>query len=297
MRAALQLGLALACALVAQETGKPLLQNTGKPMLVDYSCTAEDIQWAGLGCTDDEPCPIYLELSGVESVGNKIFTAGNIHSGSGTLYSVVLASDDSGKTWREVHDRVRGGTLDHFQFIDFETGWISGQVVYPLPQDPFFLVTSDGGKTWRRRPVFAETRSGSILQFWFSSRANGSMVIDRGQAGDLGRYELYESPNGGETWMLREANERQLRIKRAAAAPVDWRIRADGATKAHVLERRQGERWVAMAAFAVAMRPCKPPPPPEPEAVPEPTVEEQPPAPETPPARPRTPPTLKRNPR
>lgn len=264
-------------------------------MVLDFQCTVDDIHWAGLSCSEDAPCPVYLELSDVESVGNKIFASGNIHSGSGTLYSVALASDDSGKTWREVHERVRGATLDHIQFIDFETGWIAGQSVYPLPQDPFFLISSDGGKTWRRRPIFSESRSGSISQFWFTSRANGSLILDRGQAGDLGRYELYESPNGGETWMLREATNRQPQIKRAVATQADWRIRADGAAKAYMLERRQGENWVAMASFAVAMRACTPPPD-EPAAQPE--VEQQQPPPEIAAPAPgrKAPPTLRRDP-
>lgn len=273
MRAALMLVVPLACAWQAQEPAEPLLQNTGKPMRVEFRCTAEDIQWAGLSCSAEEPCPVYLELAAVESVGNRIFAAGNIHSGVGTLYSILLASDDGGKTWREAHERVRGATLDRVQFIDFEAGWVAGQTVYPLPRDPFFLITSDGGKTFRRRPVFSESRGGSVLQFWFSSRTMGSMVIDRGQSGDLGRYELYESPNGGESWMLRETNEQPIRIKRAVGPAPDWRIRADGATQAYVLERRQGEKWSALAAFAVSIGPCTPPPPPPPPEVEEPAPE------------------------
>ncbi len=273
MGAALLVGVLFACALQAQEPEKPPLQNTGKPMQVEFRCTADDIQWAGLSCSEEEPCPIYLELSVVESVGNRIFAAGNIHSGIGTLYSILLASDDAGKNWREAHERVRGATLDQMQFIDFETGWVAGQTVYPLPRDPFFLITGNGGKTFRNRPVFSEARAGSVLQFWFSSRTEGSMVIDRGQSGELGRYELYESPNGGETWMLRQTNEKRIPIKRAAAPAADWRIRADKATQAYVLERRQGDGWAALAAFAVSIGPCTPPPPPPPPEVEEPAAE------------------------
>jgi hypothetical protein len=303
MKAALQLGLglALACGLAAQEPGRPVLQNTGKPIRVDFQCTLDDVLWAGLSCSEEEPCPVYLELSAVESVGNRIFAAGNIHSGIGTFYSILLGSEDSGKTWQEVHDRIRGGTLDHLQFFDFETGWVGGQVVYPLPRDVFFLITSNGGKSWRHRPVFSDTRSGSMSQFRFTSRTNGEMVLDRGPAGELGRYERYESPNGGETWMLRETNERRIEVKRPPADAADWRIRADAATSADVLERRQGERWAPVASFAVTLAPCRPAPPPEPEPAPEPDPEpdfeeDLPPAPKPPPP-PRRPPTLKRSPK
>jgi hypothetical protein len=242
----------------AEEPKTAVLQNAGKPMVVDFRCTNDDIQWAGLNCSEEEPCPVYLELTAVESVGNKIFAAGNIHSAASTLYSILLASDDAGKTWREPYQRVRGASLDHIQFVDFENGWISGQTVQPLPQDPFLLITSDGGKTWRQRPMFSEARSGAIVQFWFGSRINGSLVLDRGQSGEFGRWELYESPNGGETWMLRETNERQIRLKRSAGANTDWRIRADAASKAFHIERRQGERWGGLGAFLVRMPECKP---------------------------------------
>ena len=50
------------------------------------------MEWAGMSCSDEEPCPVYLELAAVESVGNRIFLAGNIHSNAVTLYSLLLAS-------------------------------------------------------------------------------------------------------------------------------------------------------------------------------------------------------------
>jgi hypothetical protein len=83
-------------------------------------------------------------------------------------------------------------------------------------------------------------------------------VVDRGQSGELGRYELYESPNGGETWMLRETNERPIRLKRAAGISPDWRIRADARTRSFAIERRQGEKWTALGSFAVGLPACRP---------------------------------------
>lgn len=243
---------------------RPALHYTGKPLRIECPCTNDDISSAGLNCTDDEPCPLYLELGAVEAVGNTVFVVGNFHTATVTLYSIVLSSDDAGKTWQEPHERMRATGLEHIQFVDFENGWISGQLLQPLPQDPFFLITSDGGKTWRRRSVFEESRTGSVSQFYFSSRSNGSMVIDRGETG---RFELYESPNGGETWMLREVNEKPLRIRRGAPPNTDWRIRADRASQAFWIERRQGSGWAPLAAFSVPAGACKPPapaPPPEP---------------------------------
>lgn len=294
MSIVLAVGIGLLAAMQAVAQAAPaILQNTGKPMQVEFRCTDEDMQWAGMSCTEEEPCPVYLELAAVESVGNRIFLAGNIHSASVTLYSVLLASSDAGQSWQEAYERVRGAGLDHIQFVDFETGWVGGQLLFPLPQDPFLLLTTDGGKSWRRRPIFNEPRSGSIQQFWFSSRNNGSVVIDRAQSGESSRYELYESPSGGESWMIKEVNERPIRLKRALPGAADWRIRADASSKSFKIERQQGERWNAIAGFLVPIGACKPAP----------RVEAPPPA-EAPkievtpaPKRPSTPPTLKRPPR
>jgi hypothetical protein len=236
----------------------PLLENSGKPMLLPFRCTEDDVQWGGLSCSADEPCPVYLELAAVESAAGGIFAAGNIHALDVTLYSVLLASEDAGHTWREAYERIRGASLDHIQFLDAELGWTSGQALSPLPQDPFLLLTSDGGKTWRQRVIFSESRVGSIQQFHFSAKDSGSLIIDRGPGSEGGRYELYESPDAGETWTIRATSDRPLTLKPSPVAPSEWRARADGPTQSFHLERRQGERWVSVAAFSVKLGACQP---------------------------------------
>jgi hypothetical protein len=237
-----------------------VLENTGKPMMVDFHCTRQDIEWAGMSCTADEPCPIYLELTAVESIGTQLFAAGNIHSPTVTLYSELLASDDSGKTWREGYERVRGAGLDHLQFAGLVNGWASGEQLSPLPQDPFLLITTDGGRTWRQQTIFAETRGGSIQQFFFSSKDDGSLVIDRGQARDGERYELYESSSGGRTWSVKEASNQPLRLKQGPASAALWRVEADGPTQSFRIEHQQDGRWTLAAAFAVNLGACTPEP-------------------------------------
>jgi len=254
-----------------QPAERPALQNSGKPMTVDFQCTDEDIQTFGLGCTLEDPCPIYLELSSVEAVGNHIFVAGNIHSSSSTLYSVLLTTGDAGKTWTEPHERIRTAGLDHIQFVDFENGWVSGEMLHPLPHDPFLLVTNDGGKQWHARSIFAEPRFALITQFWFTSRTNGVLLIDRGQGGDSGRYELYETPNGGESWGLRQTNDRPIQMRRFSGnADADWRLRADKATHSYRVEHHAGDAWRSIASFAVSLTACKPPEPPPPVTTPSP---------------------------
>lgn len=271
------MALVVACVMTAQappETRAPaeppkvetpvtqLLHNDGKPMVVAFGCTDDDMQWAGMSCSEEEPCPMYLELTAIETVGNRIIVLGNIHSQSTTLYSLLLSSDDGGVTWQEPYERMRGIGLDHIQLIDFQNGWISGETMVPVPRDPFFLITSDGGKSWRLRPVVAEGSGGAIQQFHFDSATDGAMVIDRMESADESRYELYETPNGGETWMIRRTSDRPITLPHAApdSASTGWRIRADARSKSFAIEKRQGEKWAAVANFLVQIGTCKPTP-------------------------------------
>ena len=274
----LLLALAVAVSLAparAQETpaaDKLVLTNNGKPMKLEVTCGNPEIDRFGLTCSLDEPCPLYLELAAVEAAGDKIFASGNLHTDKSTVASVLLASSDGGKTWTEPHPRLEGATLDLMQFIDLEVGWVSGEQAGALPRDPFFLLTTNGGKTWVRRPVFSETRVGMIDQFWFESRTAGAMTVDRTQTGDSGgRYELFESMTGGESWMLRQVSTKPVVLKKGRPpGPGTWRVRADGATKSFNIEKRGSAQWSPVASFLITVGDCRPAEPvlTEPEAAP-----------------------------
>jgi photosystem II stability/assembly factor-like uncharacterized protein len=122
-------------------------------------------------------------------------------------------------------------------------------------------LTTDGGKSWRQRPIFsesAENRLGTIQQFSFTSKESGSVIVDRGSGADGDRYELYESPDGGATWQFKQSSNKPLTLRRPAAVSTEWRLRVDSRTQAYHVERRSGERWTDLAAFAVKIGACKP---------------------------------------
>jgi len=238
--------------------GPPVLENTGKPMVLPLHCADEEMQWGGLTCSEEDPCPIYLELGAVAAQGGKIVVAGNIHSAAVTLASALLASEDDGHTWREPYERIRGAGLEHIQFLDGDTAWVSGLTLYPLVEDPFLLLSTDGGKTWHARPVASESHPGAIQQFFFGNRTNGALIVDRGRAAEGDRYERYESPNGGESWTIQEESVKPMTLKQTAAPQADWRVRADAASQSYQIEHRQGTRWTSLSAFAVKVGMCKP---------------------------------------
>jgi hypothetical protein len=249
-----------------------------------------------LPCSAEEPCPLFLELAAAEQVGPRILLTGNIHTGSATIESVLLMSDDGGFSWSEPHARIPSAVLDQVQFVDVETGWVNGHLLLNVPRDAFFLLTTDGGKTWRKRPLMSDPRTGAVEQFWFDSRTSGKLALDRVRAAENGlRYEIWESQTGGESWSIRQVDSRPIQFRKPSIEP-GLRLRADAASNTYRLERREGQRWAALASFTVAAGQCRPDPP-QPAAEPAPQI--PPPAaaePEPKPLKtPRKPPSL-RNP-
>jgi len=232
------------------------IENTGKPIRVPFECTEANTQAAGLSCSEEEPCPVFLELAGVDSAGNRIFLAGNLHTATTTLDSILLGSEDAGKTWSEPHPRIPASGLDQIQFIDFQNGWISGANLQSAPRDPFLLLTTDGGKTWHQRPIFDESRVASIERFRFGSRESGSLLVDARLDNNL--HELYETRTGGESWSMKQASEKPIAFpaQDAAATPV-WRLRADAANHSYDLEKSDGAHWQKVASFLVSAGACK----------------------------------------
>jgi hypothetical protein len=224
---------------------------------IPYTCTMADLDAFGLTCTPEEPCPVYAELASVEALGGRLFVTGNLHTVSATLYGLLLVSDDGGKTWTEPVKRDRWTSFEQIQFADLEHGWVSGVTIQPLPKDPFLLLTSDAGKTWRARPLFEESLYGSIQQFWFDNAKTGELVLDKSQGANQ-RYELYGTQSGGESWETKEVSNKPIKL--AGAKPKEnptWRLRTDSASKSFRVEQRMSEGWTLTAAFEIRVGDCK----------------------------------------
>jgi len=219
------------------------------PVKIEYTCPPEDIDGFGLACSPEDPCAVFLELSSVEAVGAKVFVAGNLHTERTTLYGILLVTEDGGKTWTEPEKRMRAAALEQIQFLDFANGWISGQVIEPLPRDPFLLITTDGGKTWRQKAVFEESRFGSVAQFWFDTKTAGELVIDHAS-----KHEVYSTNTGGESWEAKEVTSKPVKLK-GQRDNTTWRLRADG--KAFHVEQRGAARWESVANFTIHVADCK----------------------------------------
>lgn len=244
---------------------KPSYRYAGRPIALQAQCGDAEIADFGMSCGEDEPCPVYLELTAVASAGVRLFTIGNLHTGTATLWSVLLASDDDGQSWTEPVDRLRGVAFDQVQFPDFATGIVAGHTAGALSRDPFVLRTADSGKTWSRSPILEEGSVGSIERLHFDSATHGVVQLDRVRRGP-GRYATLETQDGGSVWTIRESSAERPSRPAGEIAPA-VRIVADAPSKSFRIERHEENRWRTVAAFAVAAGACQtgnPTAPPEP---------------------------------
>lgn len=246
------LSLAFALWLRAQSP----IPNTGQPIHIPFECTAPDTIAAGLICSEQEPCAVYLELANVEGIGDKLFLAGNLHSATNTLLSILLESDDAGQNWKEPVERMRVSGFDQIQFFDFGNGWVSGANLQGASRDPFLLRTTDGGRTWKQQPIFEESRVTSIERFWFESPEKGIMLVDATL--DNGKHELYTTENGGQTWTMKQSSEKPVKFPvNTDRGPAPWRLRADAASHSYAIEKSHSGGWQRVASFLVAAGACK----------------------------------------
>ena len=224
------------------------------PVHVDYTCTAEDIDSFGLSCSEDRPCPVFFEVSAMDSFGPHLFVAGDIHTSTTTLYGVLLSTDDGGASWSEAIARPRSTAFEEFQIIG-SRGWLSGQRVEPLPKDPFFLITTDEGKTWKQKPLFEETRFGLISQFWFGSPESGELIFDD-SVGKATNQELYGTMNGGEGWEVKQKSTKALHLA-GARANANWKISAPSGSTSYLLEHLANGQKQTVARFLIHIGDCK----------------------------------------
>lgn len=228
-----------------------------EPAGFEYTCSEDDIKDFGLTCSEQEPCQVFLEIAQAEASGATVALTGNLHTQTTTLWGLLLVSLDGGKSWTEPAKRVKSAALEHIQFTDPQHGWVSGVMLEPLPRNPFFLVTADGGKTWRRRDLFEDTHFGSIQQFWFDSERSGELILDQSQ-GASASFERYTTMTGGDAWEPVEITRTQPRLARAPPrGDPSWRVRADSRSGSYRVERRAAPNWEMIAEFPIIAAECK----------------------------------------
>ncbi|MDA1313172.1 MAG: hypothetical protein O2968_07545 [Acidobacteria bacterium] len=241
-----------------EEASQPKLTFRGEPVVLPLECQEEHLLRAGLVCNDVTPCTLVLELVAIGGLGDRIFVMGNVHASTGTVSSVLLASEDGGTTWTEPIERISGGSLEIFRSVGSGSGWIGGQQweadSSPIP---FLLATRNGGDRWSRRDVWEQDdRNGIVLGLDFETESHGYLVIERTNT-DADPFELYETRTAGSSWGIRELSSEEPEIPfEVVQAAESRRLRGDSSNGAYWIEEKQGDDWKPLAAFAPHVGTC-----------------------------------------
>ena len=249
----------LAPAAVAQTDEKAAdYEYTGEPIRLALECSNGEMAQFGLVCPAGKPCPVYLELTSVDFMKGRLAVVGNLHGESNTMYSILLVSEDGGLSWNERFKRLPHSGLDKVYFHDETHGWALGYVLDGGPHDPFFLLTTDGGKFWRRRPIFDDGRAVVIDRFWFDSDRTGGLLADRLRQGENGaRYERYETMTGAESWMIREVSTKPISVRRTRMRTTSgWRVIADEKAGSWQVQKQSDTGWITISEFQVETGLC-----------------------------------------
>ena len=117
------------------------------------------------------------------------------------------------------------------------------------------MITADGGKTWRQRPLFEETRFGSITQFWFDSPNNGELIFDD-SVGKATNQELFATKTGGENWEVKQTSTKALHLPNARP-PATWIVSAASGSKTYLIEHVVNGKKETVARFLIHIGDCK----------------------------------------
>ncbi len=152
---------------------------------------------------------ISQSLRAPQASGPRILQMRFFRDGSGWLVADrgVLRTTDRGRSWTNVTPpRLRGRALDEVSPIMFfrtrTEGWLAAFLDPSTPTTLSVLRTTDGGRTWRERPLAVDLRGedpGGGVLFSLDDR-NAWLVIKAVSGSAHSRGVLYRTTDGGESW-------------------------------------------------------------------------------------------------
>ena len=231
----------------------------GSPLVVPLDCAYDHFSRAGIVCSDVTPCRLFLELTAIENAGDDVFLIGNVHTSAATISTILLASGDGGRSWREPITRYSGAGFELIQFTDSTHGWIGGQEGdYDRSTKPLLLASTDGGSRWERYAVNGdEDATGTVLEFFFDSPDHGLLIVDL-LVSEGDPFELYETLNGGRSWNIRQIASQKPKFTNRSVAddPIDWEIKENVTESVYEVQRREQGEWVLKSKFSVGVGSC-----------------------------------------
>jgi hypothetical protein len=144
---------------------------------------------------------VKLKLTGVYAIDkDAAFLFGALKpSEDGIDLSVILRSEDGGRSWLQVLSANLGQSIYHVAFVDHGVGWaIAMNDVEDLSAYDLYR-SFDYGKTWSEPIEFGEWN----FRPWgikFTDKNNGQITFDKFTSSPSDRFGIISTTDGGVTW-------------------------------------------------------------------------------------------------
>ena len=198
------------------------------------------------------------------------FLLGSYQFPAVTYRTILLRTDDAGRTWQEVHPGISDSTLYGIDFVSPKIGFVYGQWTTEGMGPPFFLYSEDGGLSWERVGGVEESGTPFVYAFDFTDEQHGIIKLIFHAVGltpeQDHRIETHETHDGGKTWaktaskMISDDEETKIRDTMADDTlhlqdGVGWRIEEAGGdawTYGYWIARSMdnGSSWERVTRFA-----------------------------------------------
>ncbi len=148
---------------------------------------------------------LHLSDSKIASIGDQVYLGGSYRTSAASYRSVLLKSNDGGRSWKELDIWMSCSEVDDIFFYDEDHHWFITCWSIEGAQAPYHVFRSqDGGESWTRskrslpNPNHIETSLSFIRQRSFQNPRDGVMSF-LSTTGILGTYTTHD---GGINWRL-----------------------------------------------------------------------------------------------
>jgi len=146
---------------------------------------------------------VSLSVDSVAQLDDKVLLIGGSYSTTASMRSVLLRSDDAGRTWHDAGFWLTGSATGDIFVLDAQHAWAVVSWMVESWGAPFVVFrTTDGGKTWQRArqnlPIDKNIGVANDFGICFASPNDGVAWL----SGTTGIRYHYLTTDGGMTWRL-----------------------------------------------------------------------------------------------
>jgi len=144
---------------------------------------------------------VYLSVSIYGFDKNLAFLLGSLKTPAVSIRSLLLRSEDGGRSWMEVMEPVTGSDVIRLFFLSKQTGWALLGETSEGPGQLYIYKTKDSGKSWKKVSRIPKRHyTGWPKGFGFIDERNGRMEMLYDGAAPTDGFAVMSTSDGGITW-------------------------------------------------------------------------------------------------